>query len=118
VRLLSPQSIALLESPLWVFNGQTGAGANGDTDEGFTCSYGLAVTFLATQASGCRDDPFGDGHRRFGHAGDAYGLKSGLWIDPATRTGIAYFATDVPARPRAAQSAYTPAEEMLARGTR
>ena len=118
VRLLSPQSIALLESPLWVFNGQTGAGANGDTDEGFTCSYGLAVTFLATQASGCRDDPFGDGHRRFGHAGDAYGLKSGLWIDPATRTGIAYFATDVPAGPRAAQSAYTPAEEMLARGTR
>jgi CubicO group peptidase (beta-lactamase class C family) len=118
VRLLSPQSIALLESPLWVFNGQNGAGANGDTDEGFTCSYGLAVTFLATQASGCRDDPFGDGHRRFGHAGDAYGLKSGLWIDPATRTGIAYFATDVPARPRAAQSAYTPTEEMLARGTR
>lgn len=118
VRLLSPQSIALLESPLWVFNGQNGAGANGDTDEGFTCSYGLAVTFLATQASGCRDDPFGDGHRRFGHAGDAYGLKSGLWIDPATRTGVAYFATDVPARPRAAQSAYTPAEEMLARGTR
>jgi len=118
VRLLSPQSIALLESPLWVFNGQNGAGANGDTDDGFTCSYGLAVTFLATQASGCRDDPFGDGHRRFGHAGDAYGLKSGLWIDPATRTGIAYFATDVPARPRAAQSAYTPAEEMLARGTR
>jgi CubicO group peptidase (beta-lactamase class C family) len=118
VRLLSPQSIALLESPLWVFNGQNGAGANGDTDDGFTCSYGLAVTFLATRASGCRDDPFGDGHRRFGHAGDAYGLKSGLWIDPATRTGIAYFATDVPARPRAAQSAYTPAEEMLARGTR
>lgn len=58
------------------------------------------------------------GHRRFGHAGDANGLKPGLWIDPATRTGIAYFATDVPARPRAAQSAYTPAEEMLARGTR
>jgi len=118
VRLLTPQSIALLESPLWISNGQGGAGANGDTDNGFTCSYGLAVTFLATQAEGCRDDPFGDGHRRFGHAGDAYGLKSGLWIDLATRSGVAYFATDVPAQPRAAQSAYSPTEEMLARGTK
>ena len=118
VRLLSPQSTSMLESPLWIFNGESGATANGDTDGGFTCSYGLAVTFLATQANGCRDDPFGDGHRRFGHAGDAYGLKSGLWIDLGTRTGVAYFATDVPARPRAAQSAYSPAEEMLARGTK
>jgi len=118
VQLLTPASISVLESPLWIFNGKSGAEANGDTDGGFTCSYGLAVTFLATQAEGCRDDPFGDGHRRFGHAGDAYGLKSGLWIDLATGTGVAYFATDVPARPRAAQSAYTPAEEMLARGTR
>ncbi len=118
VRLLTPQSISLLESPLWIANGESGAGANGVTDDGFTCSYGLAVTFLATQAKGCRDDPFGDGHRRFGHAGDAYGLKSGLWIDLATRTGVAYFATDVPAQPRAAHSAYSPAEEMLARGTK
>jgi len=118
VRLLTPQSIALLESPLWISNGQAGARANGDTDNGFTCSYGLAVTFLATRAEGCRDDPFGDGHRRFGHAGDAYGLKSGLWIDLATRSGVAYFATDVPAQPRAAQSAYSPTEEMLARGTK
>lgn len=118
VRLLTPQSISQLESPLWISNGESGPGANGVTDDGFTCSYGLAVTFLATQAKGCRDDPFGDGHRRFGHAGDAYGLKSGLWIDLATRTGVAYFATDVPAQPHAANSAYTPAEEMLARGTR
>lgn len=118
VRLLSPSSVALLETPLWTFNGQAGAGGNGETDEGFTCSYGLAVTFLATNASGCRDDPFGDGRRRIGHAGDAYGLKSGLWIDRARGLGVAYFATDVPARPRAANSAYTPAEEMLARGTR
>src|SRR3569623_3401559 len=118
VQLLTPASISVLESPLWIFNGKSGAEANGDTDGGFTCSYGLAETFLATQAEGCRDDPFGDGHRRFGHAGAAYGLKSGLWIALAPGTGVAYFATAVPARPRAAQSAYTPAEEMLARGTR
>ncbi|MEG3146849.1 serine hydrolase domain-containing protein [Sphingomonas sp. RT2P30] len=117
VRLLSPASVALLETPLWTFNGQAGAGGNGETDAGFTCSYGLAVTFLATNAAGCRDDPFGDGRHRIGHAGEAYGLRSGLWIDRARGTGVAYFATDVPARPQAANSAYTPAEEMLARGT-
>ncbi|CAN5352143.1 hypothetical protein BH10PSE14_BH10PSE14_15590 [soil metagenome] len=117
VRLLTPKSVALLETPLWTFNGDGGAGGNGETDDGFTCSYGLAVTFLATRAAGCRDDPFGDGRRRIGHAGEAYGLRSGLWIDRARGTGVAYFATDVPAAPRSADSAYTPAEEMLARGT-
>ncbi len=117
VRLLTPQSVALLETPLWTFNGKAGDAANGQTDDGFTCSYGLAVTFLATPAETCRDDPFGDGRRRIGHAGEAYGLRSGLWIDRVRGTGVAYFATDVPATPHAANSAYTPAEEMLARGT-
>ena len=86
---------------------------NGDTGDGFDCRYGLAVTFTATRVPGCRDDPFGDGRMRIGHPGDAYGLKSGLWIDPARGTGVAYFATDVPAGVRGA-SAYSPAEEALA----
>ena len=80
VRLLSRRSFALLERPLWRFDG-----ANGDTEDGFYCRYGLAVTFLATP--GCQDDPFGDGRQRFGHAGEAYGLRSGLWIDPTAGTG-------------------------------
>lgn len=116
VRILSAHSVALLETPLWTFNGLTGAAANGETDGGFTCSYGLAVTFTASGAAGCADDPFGDGRRRIGHAGDAYGLKSGLWIDPARGTGVAYFATDVPAGERAPGSAYSSAEVRLARG--
>ena len=69
--------------------------------------------FTATGAPGCRDDPFSDGRRRFGHSGDAYGLKSGLWIDRAAGTGVAYFATDVPDVP-GKRSAYTPTEESLA----
>lgn len=28
--------------------------------------------------------------------GNAYGLLSGLWIDPRVGTGVAYFATGVP----------------------
>ncbi|MDO7844560.1 serine hydrolase domain-containing protein [Sphingomonas immobilis] len=110
VRLLSAKSVATLATPLWTYDG-----TNGDTERGFYCSYGLAVTFTATSRQGCLDDPFGDGRTRIGHAGEAYGLRSGLWIDPKTGTGVAYFATDVPDGIRAAGSAFTPAEVSLAK---
>ena len=110
VRLLSPGSVATLERPLWTFDG-----TNGDSGGGFYCRYGLAVTMLATPAPGCRDDPFGDGRPRLGHAGEAYGLRSGLWIDRAAGTGVAYYATDVPETP-GARSAFSAAEERLAAG--
>jgi CubicO group peptidase (beta-lactamase class C family) len=104
VRLLRPSTFALLERSEWRWDG-----ANGETEGGFYCRYGLAVTFLAT--AGCRDDPFGDGRPRWGHAGEAYGLRSGLWVDPAAGTGVAYFATDVPDAP-----GFTNTERRLARG--
>lgn len=112
VRLLTPGSMALLETPIWTYDG-----SNGDTIGGFYCSYGLAVTFLATARGGCRDDPFGDGAMRFGHAGEAYGLKSGLWIDRRRGSGVVYFATDVP-EATGSHSAFTPVEEALASGER
>ncbi len=108
VRLLGRRSMAMLETPLWTFDG-----SNGDTDNGFYCRYGLAITFLATAHTGCRDDPFGDGRARIGHGGDAYGLRSGLWIDAVRGTGVAYVATDVAIRP-GTRSAFTPTEEVLA----
>jgi CubicO group peptidase (beta-lactamase class C family) len=108
-RILSRRSITVLETPLWAYNGK-----NGDIDNGFHCSYGLAVAFLANSAPGCRDDPFGDGMRRFGHAGEAYGLKSGLWIDRKNGSGVAYFSTDVPATP-GTRSAFSLTEEAQAR---
>ena len=109
VRLLTPRSVAILSTPVWTFDG-----SNGDTQNGFTCSYGLAIAFLATPVQGCRDDPFGDGKRRLGHSGEAYGLRSGLWIDPKSGKGVAYFATDVTDAP-GNRSAFTTAEEALAR---
>lgn len=120
VRLLSPASFAELERPLWVFDGGNGVTASdpstGPATAGFYCSYGLATTFLATAAKGCRDDPFGDGVRRIGHAGDAYGLRSGLWIDPVAGTGVAYFATGIGVDAPLGRSAFTRVEERLARG--
>lgn len=108
-RILSPRSVKVLETPLWTYNG-----SNADNDGGFHCTYGLATEILATPVQGCRDDPFGDGHRRFGHAGEAYGLKSGLWIDRKSGTGVAYFSTDVPATP-GKRSAWSLTEEAQAR---
>lgn len=118
VRLLSPRSVATLETPAWIYdgrNGETGENPSGKPSSGFLCSYGLAMIQLATPRPGCHDDPFGDGRRRLGHAGDAYGLRSGLWIDPKRGTGVAYFATDVALDVPPRRSAFTRTEEELAR---
>lgn len=111
VRILSPASVRLLEEPVWRFDGD-----NGVTENGFLCSYGLATQTLATPGLQCRDDPFADGRQRVGHAGDAYGLKSGLWLDREGQTGVVYFATDVLDADTGLHSAYTRIEEELARG--
>ena len=114
---LSSASIAIMRTPLWVYdghNGDTGEDAADHPQAGFICSYGIATMLLATPAQGCHDDPFGDGKRRFGHAGDAYGLRSGLWIDPKAGKGVAYFATDVSLEEVPVRSAYTRTEERLA----
>jgi len=108
VRLLSPASVKLMETPTWTYDGR-----NGDIGEDVMCSYGLGMVLIPTTQPGCHDDLFGDGKRRFGHLGDAYGLRSGLWIDPASGTGIAYFATDVPPA-KGMHSSYTSTEESLA----
>jgi CubicO group peptidase (beta-lactamase class C family) len=106
-RLISEASLAEMMRPHWRSNG-----TNGEQEKGFYCAYGLAVQILAQCAPG--DDPVGDGRTRYGHAGDAYGLKSGLWIDPARGTGIAYFATGIDDAGPRGRSAYWTIEEWLA----
>jgi CubicO group peptidase (beta-lactamase class C family) len=111
-RFLSSDSMQTLTKPLWVYDG-----SNGDTEAGFFCRYALAVQTLATSQAGCRDDPFGDGRARIGHAGEAYGLRSGLWIDRAGGKGVAFFATAVPDEiAKGKNSSFTIVEEQLARG--
>jgi len=105
---LSEASIATVLQPAWRFDG-----SNGATDDGFYCAYGLATQSLPVSAAGCHDDLFG-ARAMTGHAGDAYGVRSGLWIDPMTRTGIAFFATNNGASPSKGRSAYRAIEESLA----
>lgn len=119
VRILTPASVQTLARPAWTYvpgNGMTyEEDDSGQPHEGFICRYGLAVQTLATPQEGCRDDPFGDGVARVGHAGAAYGLLSGLWVDRDAGTGVAYFATGVPDAPIGTRSAFSAVEEKLAR---
>ncbi|TYT27537.1 beta-lactamase family protein [Luteimonas viscosa] len=120
VRLLAPGSVRMLLAPVWTSAPGNGVGHEEDTGDGqaraFFCRYGLATQTLATPLPQCGDDPFGDGIARVGHAGDAYGLKSGLWIDREAGTGVAYFATGVATTDPGARSAFSAIEEQLAAG--
>ncbi|MBD2840832.1 serine hydrolase domain-containing protein [Erythrobacter rubeus] len=64
----------------------------------FFCSYGLALQSIDNSSGRCEDNLFPNGRIRIGHAGEAYGLRSGLWMDVRAGTGIAYFTTAVPPR--------------------
>lgn len=119
VRILAPASVQTLVQPVWTYapgNGMTyEEDDSGQPHEGFYCRYGLAMQMLATPQESCRDDPFGDGVARVGHAGAAYGMLSGLWVDRDAGTGVAYFATGVPDAPIGTRSAFSAVEEKLAR---
>jgi len=47
-----------------------------------------------------------------GHAGDAYGLRSGLWLDRARGTGVAFFVTGLGDDPPRGRSAFRATEEL------
>lgn len=109
---LSPAAFAEMTRPQWRFDGSNGLGEGGSAD-GFFCAYGLAVQMLGATGPGCHDALFADGRKRIGHAGEAYGLRSGLWVDPATGKGVAFFTTQVPDADPGSRSAFTRAEEAI-----
>ncbi len=118
VRLLSPGSVRTLFTRRWSTNG-----SNGATDDGFYCHFGLSTHRIgAPPRPGCRDDPLGSvrkgiGRSWIGHAGEAYGLRSGLWLDPVKGEGIAYLVTGLDPSPPPGRSAFTAPEEAAFRET-
>lgn len=92
-RLLSPQSIALMLTPTWQYDGHNGA-----------CPYPIASYGLSTIRLTGRRDSSGRETRPYtgysgdlaGHLGDAYGLHSGFWYDPATGDGFLFAADGFP----------------------
>jgi len=75
------------------------AAAAGDHEPGAAfvpfCGYGLAA-YAVVDETPCVDDLFGDGFGRIGHGGEAYGLRSGLWLSFEKAKSFAYFTTEVP----------------------
>lgn len=108
-RFLRSESVAALMGLGWRYDG-----SNGDTEGGFYCRYALAVHRIPGGGPGCRDDLFGDGRTALGHAGEAYGVRSGLWVDPASGEGIAFLATGNGEQPPRGRSAFMAVEEWLA----
>lgn len=113
---LAPRSFAALTRIEWRFDGTNGLGEDGAAS-GFFCAYGLAVQTIGSGGAPCRDDVIGDGTARLGHAGDAYGLKSGLWWDPVSGRGLVYFTTEVAPDAPPGRTAFTAREEAIAART-
>jgi CubicO group peptidase (beta-lactamase class C family) len=109
---LSAKGYTALTRLEWRFDGSNGLGEDGEAS-GFFCAYGLALHTLGGQQPGCKDDPFGDGVVRMGHSGDAYGLRAGLWWDPVSGAGIAYFTSAVAPDAPLGRSAFSAIEEAV-----
>jgi len=109
VKILSPASVDALLAPSWRFDGR-----NGETDRGFYCSFGLSAQQIPNEVPGCADDPGTGGAWFAGHAGEAYGLRSGLWIDRARGRGIAYLVTGLADKPAPGRSTAFSAAEQAA----
>lgn len=109
---LSTRAYAELTHSRWSFNGSNGLGEYGEAD-GFFCRFALAVQRIGSRGEHCRDDLFGDGSARLGHAGEAYGLRSGLWWDPVSGKGLAYFTSAVPDDVPTGRSGFSLREEEV-----
>ena len=115
VRLLRPESVRAMLTPVWRM---TDGSASGDTYGGQMRCYGLSVQCLVGDAGAGRgDQPLPDRTVRwFGHLGDAYGLYSGLWIDPVAGRGYVYVVTgtaDDPAKYPGRYSGFRAYEEAI-----
>src|SRR5205814_9831968 len=118
VRILSLQPVETMLTQVSPYDGHHGVTSEGGDDTGFYCSYALATQQIPTPLPGCADDMGTHGATLVGHAGDAYGMKSGIWIDRAAHRGIAYFVTGVPEKAeRDDRSAFTAAEARTFRRT-
>jgi CubicO group peptidase (beta-lactamase class C family) len=115
VRLLKPETLALMRTPVWRYDP---ARPNGEPyGGGGILAYGLGTCVLTGTAGANGDDLFPGCAGWVGHLGEAYGLLSGLWIDPKTGAGIVYLINGVSSgadQNRGVRSAYTWQEERLA----
>lgn len=83
----------------------------------FFCIYGFHMQVIGAVQGECKDNLFSDGNPWLGHAGEAYGLRAGVWFDTNLERGFAYFTTAVHPRQSAEdEGGFDPREiELLAK---
>lgn len=109
--ILKSETFAAMTTPTWRFDP---ARSNGEGYGGLIRAYGLGVqTLTGTEGS---DNPFDGCAGWIGHAGDAYGLTSGLWAHPDTGRGMTYLLTGqaAPLKRNKGRSMLTRQEEVMA----
>ena len=104
----------VISSRRWALVGTT-LGLAVPNEEDFFCAYTLGFQAIQMRPKPCADTLLGDGRTYVGHAGEAYGLRSGLWLDPAEGRGIAYFTSSVPDRTAPDEGGFAPEEVRLVR---
>jgi len=109
--ILRPETFAAMAEPAWRFDP---ARPNGEGYGGLIRAYGLGVQTLTGVAGS--DNAFPGCEGWIGHAGDAYGLTSGLWVDPDGGRGAAYLLTGqaAPLTHNKGRSMLTRQEEAMA----
>jgi CubicO group peptidase (beta-lactamase class C family) len=80
--VLQAATVAAMTADEWTWNGN-----NGDNYFGLFRSWGLGVHRITAQAGG---DLVLPGTFMWGHAGEAYGLISDLYLDPGTGFGLVF----------------------------
>ena len=82
-KILDAESIAEMLTPQWIYDGK-----NGNTYGGSILNYGLGVYFIDGKTSSrvCKNYEI----NLVGHTGVAFGMMSGLFFIPNTKTGFLY----------------------------
>ena len=116
-RILKPESVDLMLSRQWRYDGANGDSGYGARQRRFN-AWGLGnQQFLDVSGPGSGDRLVeGGGFRAVGHLGDAYGLYGTFAFDPATRNGIVFLAGGTgfdPAADPGAYSAFSRFEERI-----
>ena len=113
VRILSPASVEAMVGPAWRLDGSNGS-REGESEA--ICSLWPRRPVTSRPAFPAAPTiPKARGGRWIGHSGDAYGLRSGLWIDRQRGVGIAYYVTGLTADPPRGRSAFRAEEEAAMR---
>jgi CubicO group peptidase (beta-lactamase class C family) len=116
VEIVRPQSLSLARRPQWIYDSAKPNGA--PYGGGGILAYGLGTSILTATRGRQGDDLFAGCDGWVGHLGEAYGLLSGLWIDPRSGAGMVYMLNGVSSGAEAnagARSAFTRQEEALAK---